>query len=60
MIPRKNARCRLCFIFGGGNGVGVESRPVDGGGVCKKSFYGHKMGPKCVILVGLGLLCIFV
>ena len=53
MIPQygKNAR-RLCFIFlvaggGGGGGSGKHARRHEGGsGLQKRSFYGHKMGPK--------------
>ena len=38
----------LVAVGGGGGGGGVESRPVHGGGgsLQKRSFYGHKMGPK--------------
>ena len=37
-----------------GGGGGVKNRPVARGSA-KSSFFGHKMGQNCVILVGLGL-----
>ena len=58
MIPCKNTR-RLCFIFGGGGG-GVESRPVDVGGLQKGPFIATKWAQNDVILVGLGLKCIYI
>ena len=55
MITRKNAR-RLCFIFGGGEGV-LESRPIDGwvgvGSLQKGPFMATKWAQNDVILVGL-------
>ena len=50
------------FIFVGGGGGGVESRPVDvgGGESAKRSFYGQKWAQNGVILVGLGLKRIYV